>query len=114
MSVQKYPATPAAMNTASDATRVLARPALSARYPIGNPRTATVRDGRDTIMDTRNLLAPSSTSMPWRDGDTAADPMITIMDAIRRASFVIPDGSNVLPLVSVNDMMAVTFLRDTA
>ena len=93
------------MNRSSEATRTLARPTLSARYPIGNPKTATTSDGSDMTMDARNLLVPSSTSIPCSAGETAADPMSTIMDAMRSASFVRPDGLNRLPSESVNDML---------
>ena len=74
MSVQKYPETPAAMNSTRDAIMTFARPTLSARYPMGKPRIATTRDGSEITIDARNLLAPSSTSIPCRAGDTPRTP----------------------------------------
>ena len=113
MSEQKYPDTPATMKRTREAMRTFARPTLSARYPMGNPKTATTRDGSDMTMDARNLLVPSSTSIPCRAGETAADPMSTIIDAIRSASFVSPDGLNRFPSAIVNCMMPCVLAGDT-
>ena len=93
------------MNSTRDAIMTFARPTLSARYPMGKPRIATTRDGSEITIDARNLLAPSSTSIPCRAGDTAADPISTIIDAMRSASFVSPDGLNRFPSAITNDMM---------
>ena len=90
--------------------RVFASPTLSARYPIGNPQMATTRDGRDMTIDARYLLVSSSTSILCSAGDTADDPISTIIDAMRSASFVSPEGLNCFPLESVNDMMRVCSL----
>ena len=64
-------------------------------------------------MDARNLVVPRSTSMPCSAGETAAEPMSTIMDAMSRASFVSPEGLNSFPSESVKDMLK-GFSQETA
>lgn len=64
-------------------------------------------------IDAMNLLVSSSTSIPYRAGDTAADPMSTIMDANRSASLVSPEGLNCFPSAIVNCMMGCVLVGDT-
>ena len=73
---------------------VLAIPILSAKEPMGNPNNATDSAGSVMIMEVRNFPAPNSSSMPLRDGATAAAPMRISMDARRRAPLDRPLGLN--------------------